>query len=179
MSPIAFVQLALALNLHLPDRSPAPTTRRAALGAALGVCVPAAAHAAFEVPLNKLEGGYKVRDYGNGVSSYGQPAANAAPAGVCTKSGPGCMPDGFGGFKPRDSDPTAPLYKRVGDAVFSDADGAAPPPPPKAAARSSAPALTFEDLVANSIASKEELLGRKLTDAEKGALVAKLEALMK
>ena len=56
---------------------------------------------------------------------------------------------------------------------------AAPPPPPKAAARSSAPALTFEDLVANSIASKEELLGRKLTDAEKGALVAKLEALMK
>ena len=124
---------SLALNLHLPDRSPAPTTRRAALGAALGVCVPAAAHAAFEVPLNKLEGGYKVRDYGNGVSSYGQPAANAAPAGVCTKSGPGCMPDGFGGFKPRDSDPTAPLYKRVGDAVFSDADGA-PPPPPRAAA---------------------------------------------
>ena len=178
---------SLALNLHLPDRSPAPTTRRAALGAALGVCVPAAAHAAFDVPLNKLEGGYKVRDYGNGVSSYGQPAANAAPAGECTKSGPGCMPDGFGGFKPRNSDPTAPLYKRVGDAVFSDADGApppppraaAPPPPPKAAARSSAPALTFEDLVANSIASKEELLGRKLTDAEKGALVAKLEALMK
>ena len=188
MTLIALSLSSLALNLHLPDRSPAPTTRRAALGAALGVCVPAAAHAAFEVPLNKLEGGYKVRDYGNGVSSYNQPAADAASAGVCTKSGPGCMPDGFGGFKPRNSDPTAPLYKRVGDAVFSDADGAAPPPPPraaapppppKAAARSSAPALTFEDLVANSIASKEELLGRKLTDAEKGALVAKLEALMK
>ena len=121
--------------------------------------MPAAAHAAFEVR-QQARGRLQGARLGNGVSSYGQPAATAAPPKAC-EVGARLHADGFGGFKPRGSGPTAPLYKRVGDTVFSDADGAAPPPPPraaapppppKAAAHSSAPALTFEDLVASSIA---------------------------
>ena len=84
---LTLIASSIALNLPLSTEQ---LSRRAALGAALGVCVPAAAHAALEFPTNKLEGGYKVRDYGNGVSSYNKPAA-ASDAGVCTKSGPGCV----------------------------------------------------------------------------------------
>ena len=63
------------------------------------------------------------------------------------------------------------------------APAASPPPPPKAAA--SAPpapapqkASSFEDMVTNSIAQKEAVLGRTLSEAEKAQLVSKLKALL-
>ena len=70
-----------------------------------------------------------------------------------------------------------------------EGDGAPPPPPPppkqvKAApvaatrASSSTPALTFDELLANSIQQKESLIGRPLTDVEKSDMSAKLKSLM-
>jgi hypothetical protein len=69
-------------------------------------------------------------------------------------------------------------------------DGSPPPPPPpprqaKAAApvaatrsSSSTPALTFDELLANSITQKEGFLGRPMTDDEKSNLSEKLKSLM-
>ena len=42
--------------------------------------------------------------------------------------------------------------------------------------KSSAPKLTVDEMVANSILSKEELLGRSLDDAERADITAKLKA---
>ena len=56
------------------------------------------------------------------------------------------------------------------------------PPPPaakKAAASSSSAALTVDQLVENSVRSKEEIFGRELTAEEVAAVRAKVQALMK
>jgi len=49
---------------------------------------------------------------------------------------------------------------------------------PAARASSSAAALSFDELVANSVKTKEEVYGRKLTDAEVADLKAKVTKLM-
>ena len=89
-------------------------------------------------------------------------------------------PDGFGGKK------CTGAVKGVAARALDNvglAPAASPPPPPKAAA--SAPpapapqkASSFEDMVTNSIAQKEAVLGRTLSEAEKAQLVSKLKALL-
>ena len=76
----------------------------------------------------------------------------------------------------------------IADRVYGD-DGPSPPPPPKATASakpakksssaSSAPALSLDELIANSIKQKEEFYGRELTSDEKAAMAAKVKALLK
>ena len=78
---------------------------------------------------------------------------------------------------------------RVAETVLGDGAAAPPPSAPKAAApakapkapsvQSSAPALSFDELLANSIVQKEEFIGRKLSDLEKEDLKLKLSKLMK
>ena len=48
----------------------------------------------------------------------------------------------------------------------------------KAATTSSAPALSIEELIANSIAQKESVIGRELSADEKADMTAKVKKLM-
>ena len=95
----------------------------------------------------------------------------------------GLSPDGFGGKVCKSKVKAIP-------ARILQGDGSPPPPPPpprqaKAAApvaatrsSSSTPALTFDELLANSITQKEGFLGRPMTDDEKSNLSEKLKSLM-
>lgn len=96
-------------------------------------------------------------------------------------------PDGFGGMVPRD-EPVKSVAARALDVVVSD-DGAPSAPAPKAApkaapaaaassSKSSAPKLTLDEMVENSIAQKEALLGRPLDTAERADITAKLKSLL-
>ncbi|EOD06487.1 hypothetical protein EMIHUDRAFT_446503 [Emiliania huxleyi CCMP1516] len=106
------------------------------------------------------------------------------PKGTCACN---CMPDGFGGYKERES-AVKPVAAQIVEAIIDD-DSPAPAvaaatkvAPAKAApaarASSSAAALSFDELVANSVKTKEEVYGRKLTDAEVADLKAKVTKLM-
>lgn len=94
-------------------------------------------------------------------------------------------PDGFGGFVEREEEVKPVLSRVIDNALGDDAPppaprAAAPPPPPApvgTSSKSSAPALTLDELVAKSIQQKEELLGTTLSDAEKAQLAAKVKAL--
>jgi len=68
-----------------------------------------------------------------------------------------------------DETPAAP--KPAAEPVIKAAAPPAPPPPP------SKP-LTIDELVANSIAQKESLLGRPLSDTEKADMTTKVKKLM-
>mgnify|MGYP007078145242 CR=1 FL=1 len=125
---------------------------------------------------------YKVRNYGDDT-----PPAKAKPSskGPVCEEGERLMPDGFGGKKCEAK--VKPVISRV---LSSDGSPSPPPPPPSAKAgpakssgqstkssAQSAPALTFEDLLANSIKQKEAVVGT-LSDGEKKELETKLRALM-
>ena len=87
-------------------------------------------------------------------------------------------PDGFGGFVERDEEVKS-INARVIDAAQDALTGgappapptqqAAPPPPPPAPAQSastrSSQAQSTDDLINNSVASKEAVLGRKARQA--------------
>ena len=98
------------------------------------------------------------------------------------------MPDGFGGYIERDDDDEVKsIPARVMDGFSGDDEPvAAASPPPAAAPAAAAPAapapssapLTFDQMVANSVAQKEAVFGRALTDAEKADLANKLKALL-
>ena len=172
--------VALALLLESADalRPAGPvTTRRAAVAGLFGV--PAAAYAANPLAFDG-EVQFKERNYGNGET----PQNGYKPSGSSCPEGTRKSPDGFGGFTCKDK------VKSIPNRIFS-ADGSSPPPPPPAAppppkstgestrsSASSAPALTVDELIANSIKQKETLLGRPLDDAEKAAMAAKVKALM-
>jgi len=120
---------------------------------------------------------YKQRNYGD------MDAPGSAPP---KPDKPRMMPDGKGGYIERDA-PVKSVSARVVDSVADALDRPAPPAPaapapaPRAQAStqssSSAP-KTFEDLLANSIAQKEQLLGRPLEGAERAQLESKLKALL-
>merc|ERR1712060_726489 len=102
-------------------------------------------------------------------------------------------PDGFGGKVCKGAVKSAKdqVADAVINAVVNDDQPAkasapsapaapAPPTKPKAAAVAPPPPvvekpLTFEELVANSIANKESFLGRPLSDAEKADMEAKVK----
>ena len=94
-------------------------------------------------------------------------------------------PDGFGGYIERTED-VQPVFKQLTSNLFEDdspppAPKAAPPPPAakkSAAAKSSAPSLSFDDMLANSVASKESVIGRSLTPEEVADMREKLRSLM-
>jgi len=170
---VAFAGLTAALKL------PMAVGRRAALAGLAGL--PAAALAIGD---DGSFTGYKTRDYGNGQNT----ATGAKPGKLECAEGERLSPDGFGGKVCKSK--VKSVANRVGDAVVGGGDGDAPPPPPskpkaaapKAAPKApeySAPALTFDDLLANSIKQKEGLIGRELTEIEKDEMSAKLKALMK
>jgi len=140
-------------------------SRRATLGAL--VALPSVA-SAYD---------YKQRDYGDG----GAAASAASKAKPVCEEGQRLAPDGFGGKKcigeiksvlqqiVGDETPAAP--KPAAEPVIKAAAPPAPPPPP------SKP-LTIDELVANSIAQKESLLGRPLSDTEKADMTTKVKKLM-
>jgi hypothetical protein len=170
--------LSLTLNPQPPAavRGPPAQARRGvlALGAgALGLALPHAAARAVPNPFNK------------GELTGLKPEVVCKPKGTCACN---CMPDGFGGYKER-AEEVKPVASRVIDAFGDEVE---PPPAPRprasvgfappskgreakpASSSSSALALSFDELVANSVANKEELVGRKLSDAEVGEIRAKV-----
>ena len=175
--------LAVAALLQSGDalRTCGPlTTRRAALAGLLTIPSAACAYPTSN-PLDfEGEVTYKNRNYGD-------TAAPAKSKVTSCPEGSRKTPDGFGGFKCADTVKTVP--QRVFSGIVDDAPPPPPPPPPppKAAVgestrsstpSSSAPALTVDQLIANSISQKETLLGRGLTDAEKADMAAKVKKLM-
>ena len=172
---------ALAATAQCLRATPRPGTTRRGILSALPLAVPAAVHAVNN-PFDKGEVVYK-----------------RGAKGPSDKKR--MRPDGFGGYVERDDDDiaTTPLYKRVGDAITADAPAAPAPTAPVAAAKervaaakpapaksaastaptgSSAKALTVDELIANSIQSKEDALGMSLSDGEKAAIAAQVRALM-
>eukprot|EP00316_Scyphosphaera_apsteinii_P017187 CAMPEP_0119322074 /NCGR_PEP_ID=MMETSP1333-20130426/57225_1 /TAXON_ID=418940 /ORGANISM="Scyphosphaera apsteinii, Strain RCC1455" /LENGTH=184 /DNA_ID=CAMNT_0007329209 /DNA_START=15 /DNA_END=569 /DNA_ORIENTATION=- len=166
----------------------APCTRRAVLGRALAGTMGAApalqAACALSNPFDKGDiQGLKAE-------------VTCKPKGSCPCN---CMPDGFGGYKERKAE-VKPAVKVLVDTVIDDeADqqeaksspkpssvGLTPPPGYNSAkpasvapsSKKSEPALSFDDLLANSIRNKEDSIGRKLTDAEAAAVEAKLTKLL-
>ena len=105
-------------------------------------------------------------------------------------------PDGFGGYVEREEAVQAPILKVINSnkdnpeqlgrepSVLEISSKAAPPPPKRQASKSvstdsSAPPPSLEEMVANSIRSKEESLGMELSDAEKASIRAKVEQMVK
>ena len=112
----------------------------------------------------------------------------------------GLSPDGFGGKECKGKVKGVP--QRAAEAVTEVLSGDdAPPPAPVEAARARAVAaptpkpsagqstrssseaasskpLTLDQLISNSIAQKEDLLGRKLTEQEAAEMAAKVKKLM-
>lgn len=120
--------------------------------------------------------GYKARNYGD------MDAPGSAPP---KPDKPRMMPDGKGGYVERDA-PVKSVSARVVDSVADALDRpapsapAAPAPAQRAVAstQSSSAPKSFEDLLANSIQQKEQLLGRPLEGAERAQLESKLKALL-
>jgi len=174
--------LALANSLRLPTSCSESIGRRAAItglcalpGAAVaGLCIlPGSANAALPGPYDKGELDLKER-----------------PKKLK------CRPDGFGGKICADPDEdatrTAPVYERLlsggsGESTAPTAPVASAAPKTKktAAAKqtkvagSSAPSLTVDEMVANSIAQKAGILGRELTSDEAAEVEAKVKSFMK
>lgn len=145
--------------------------RRAALGSAVAVALPSVLRAP---PSSAF-------DLGSDGVDYGLPERPKKKR---------VRPDGFGGFIERTdddkygADPTKPAALKLADKIMGD-DGAPAAPTTsrkaKAAARataSSSKPLTIEEMVANSVRQKGELLGRELTKDEADELESKLKALM-
>ena len=162
---------SLLCGLTVPPSRPAQMGRRAALAGCCSLAIPAVASA---LP-NPFE-----RDDLVGL----------APP----KAKKRMRPDGFGGFVERgeDEDITKPVPMRIADSFKGDEPAPAPapapaaapaaapppPPPPPAAKAPSAPALSMDQMLDNSIRQKEAVVGRPLTEAEKDALQTKLRALL-
>ena len=178
--PIFSRLLAVAALLQSGDalRTCGPlTTRRAALAGLLTIPSAACAYPTSN-PLDfEGEVTYKNRNYGD-------TAAPAKSKVTSCPEGSRKTPDGFGGFKCADTVKTVP--QRVFSGIVDDAPPPPPPPPPPpkpSATRSSnpsssTPALTVDQLIANSIAQKSQLLGRDLTDTEKADMAVRVKKLM-
>lgn len=168
------------LSLRLPAAPPVSQlvvfTRRASLGALFAASSSAAS--AYE---------YKQRNSG---------ASSSSPTKPQCEEGQRLTPDGFGGKKCVGE--VKGVRERIGEAVESAISDAAPgdaatasaPSVPKAKAKVNAPPaapaapepaarpLSMDELIANSIRQKSDLLGRELTDAEKADMAAKVKKLM-
>lgn len=164
---LALTVLSLTVSLHPVVRGPPAHARRGVLALGAGALSLALPHAAWAVP-NPFDKGEL-----NGL----KPEVVCKPKGTCACN---CMPDGFGGYKER-TEEVKPVASKVIDAFGDEVDGPAPAAKPKASigiappkgynaarpsASSSAPSLSFDELVANSVSNKEEMYGRKLTEAE-------------
>ena len=159
MHPIlALVLATLASSLRVPQTRVETPTRRAALTALA---------AAASLPIL----------HADAAPSFDKGALDLKPREERKK----LKPDGFGGYIERDalveSIPGRMLNARDDETAAAPKVAAAPrkaPPPSK----SSEPPLSLEEMVNNSIRSKEELYGRKLTETEKTELAAKVKSLL-
>jgi len=127
---------------------------------------------------------FKQRNYGDTDVPQSKPKA----AEECKRK----KPDGFGGFVCRDEE-VKPLLSQAIDGIVGDSPATAAPrttatPSPvesrkksigESTSSSSSKPLTFDELLANSIANKELIQGRSLTDSEKAELSEKLKKLLK
>ena len=180
--PIFSRLLAVAALLQSGDalRTCGPlTTRRAALAGLLTIPSAACAYPTSN-PLNfDSSVTYKERGYGD-TEAPAKKKVTSCPEGARK------TPDGFGGFKCAETVKTVP--ERVFYAITDDAPPPPPPPPPppkpsgastrSSSPSSSTPALTVDQLIANSIAQKSQLLGRDLTDTEKADMAVRVKKLM-
>jgi len=174
------MQMKLALLLAVLSTSdalklPASVGRRAVVAGLAGT--PLAAHAGNPLSFDGTVE-YKQRNYGTD--------AGPAQAKQGCEEGQRLTPDGFGGKK------CVGEVKSVAARVLggNEADSRPAPPPrsakaepksrgkPTQSSQPSAPALSFEELLANSIKQKEDLIGRQLSDPERKDLESKLRALM-
>lgn len=178
--------LTVVVGLATSFNMPAALSRRAALAGAAGL-MPAAASAAANPLAADSFSGYKTRDYGNGENT--SPGSAQKTKVTSCPEGQRLSPDGFGGktCKGQVKSVAATVSENLFEGDSSPKPPPTPPPLPKAKAAkevatsrssSSSPALTFEDLLANSIKQKEALLGTELSAAEKADLSDKLRALM-
>lgn len=163
-------------GLQIPKSAPPEPmlSRRSVLGASCLAVLPAACSARnpldFEAPVE-----YKQR---NG------PSSGATKKTVC-EEGQRLSPDGFGGKKCV-GEVKAPAARVLGlvDEAPSTPSFSAPTAPTRSKkasigeSTSSSKPLSFEELVANSIAQKESVIGRPLTEAERADLTAKVKSLM-
>ena len=102
-----------------------------------------------------------------------------------------CRPDGYGGRK-CDDDEVKPVTERIGNAVFGGdaapasapvAKSASAPAPAKKAVveptnKELAKTFTVDEMIENSIVSKEKIVGRELSADEKAVIAGKVKALM-
>ena len=152
--------------------------RRAAVAGLFGM--PAAVCAVTNPLAADGFSGYKERNYGD--ATLPPPSSPTATKATCDGR---LTPDGFGGKK------CVEKVKTIPDRVLGGDDDAPPPPPVASAApkkavgettrsstSSSSAALTVDELISNSIAQKEQLLGRPLRDDEKADLAAKVKRLL-
>jgi hypothetical protein len=149
--------------------------RTAAATAVAGLFALPLAAPAYNYGKNGGFTGYKSRGYGD----------MEAPSSAEPEDKKRMMPDGKGGFIERKEEVKA-VSTRVVEKVLDGYDrlpaAPAPAPAPRAAAStqssSSAP-KSFEELLANSILQKEDLLGRPLDAAERADMESKLKALLR
>jgi len=156
-------------------------SRRSAMSGLVAAGLPGAVYAMGN-PLTGGEfSGYKARSYGD------QPVSTApVPSAQCPE-GQRSTPDGRGGRKcvDRVKSPLGAIGDKMSaardDQQQGEAGELAAPVAVKSrepsTASSSAP-LTLEQLVANSVAQKESVLGRKLSESEIADLQAKVKTLL-
>ena len=176
MSVISKVLLALtALSADALRLTPSTVLNRRAAVAGL-VAAPAAAGAVNNPLDTKSFSGYKERNYG------GEPAMNTQ----VTEKKVRRRPDGFGGYIEREEDVKPVINRILGDGGDSGAPtnvAAAPARKPSIgestrSSSGSSKALSVDEMVQNSIASREQLLGRELTADEKKALADKVKSML-
>jgi len=177
------VTVGLCLTSVSTLRVPKAMTRRAAVATAVSLPGSLRANAAGNPLVGGEFSGYKNREYGDASSP-----APTRPAKVACEEGQRLAPDGFGGKKCVGA--VKPVTERVAENILGGAPSpslapSAPRPVVKSApapsTRSSQPmpaALTYEDLLKNSIANKEATYGRELTEEERLAVAVKLKSLL-
>jgi len=195
----ALLSLSTAAALRVPTKAPqaqanAAVTRRSALGTAALAALPALAGraSAYDYAQGSESFSYKSREYStDGMMDYATKQDKSKKL-ECPE-GQRSSPDGFGGrtCKGAVKGVTQLAAEKAQEVLTGEARDpaaastsapkaapaakkAAPPPPPS----SSSKPLTLDELIANSIAQKADLLGRDLTDAEKADMTAKVKKLM-
>mmetsp|Transcript_7463 Transcript_7463/g.16451 ORF Transcript_7463/g.16451 Transcript_7463/m.16451 type:complete len:166 (-) Transcript_7463:407-904(-) len=162
--PAAMLALLLlqSTSAALLPRGQPLMNRRIAIGGAASLLVPFQAVHAISNPWDKGEVNFKPREEKKRM-----------------------RPDGFGGYIERDEPVKTPILsileqKDEDDEPAAPAPVKAPPAKKKAVATStasSAPALSLDDMVTNSVRSKEEIMGRPLEPSEVAEIRSKLAKL--
>lgn len=195
IATVCLLSLSAATALRLPAKPPnaqphAAVSRRAALGAAALAALQAGRASAYDYSQGSENFSYKTREYS---SSLDYETKKDASKKLECPEGQRATPDGFGGRKctGKVKGVTQLAAEKATEILTGEAPApaaapaavpkaapaakkAAPPPPPPTPSKP----LSMDELIANSIKQKAELLGRDLTDAEKADMTAKVKKLM-